>query len=158
MNLRTKPKSVKSDPVTASFMSNIDNFSGLPNLRNYCIVSLKDSGYAFMGEKSTGVLQLQNKLDGSNMNRDDQARYDHISRFVGALVEKVSIVTCYQISLILMIDKQKKEGININFDEYMFSEGQGEFSQMIPYAESLVRGIQDHQANKEVEDKLYGLI
>lgn len=71
MNLRQKAKPVKVEPISSPFMGNIDNFSGLPNLRNYCIVSLKDKGYSFLAEKSTGVLQLQNKSDGSNMNKDD---------------------------------------------------------------------------------------
>lgn len=39
------------------FVPDIDNFAGVKNLKNFCIIALKDNGYG-LGERSVGVIQL----------------------------------------------------------------------------------------------------
>ena len=69
-------------------MADIDNFEGLKSIRNYCIKSIIDDGY-LIGERSVGVLQLYNKSgDDKKIDKNDIARIEWLSRFVGALATK----------------------------------------------------------------------
>ena len=94
----------------AQFVQDIDNFEGVKNIRNYCISSIRDDGYEF-GEESVGVLQIFNKTnEDKKIDKNDIARIQCLSRFVGALAIKAREVTS---SLTLMI------GMNINIGRTM---------------------------------------
>ena len=76
LNLKKDKEVKKSKPaleaISAEFSENLDNFDGTQNIKNYCIISIKDNlGH---GDVSMGVLQLFNKLDGRPIDKDDLAR------------------------------------------------------------------------------------
>ena len=82
-----------AEGIYSEFVPDIDNFEGVKEIKNYCIVSLKDNGYS-LGEQSVGVLQLFNKLDGTKqIEKEDLARIQCVSRFLGALVVKAQSFT-----------------------------------------------------------------
>lgn len=136
--------------ITASFMPPIDNFAGTKVIKSYCITSLKDDGYS-MGERAVGVLQLFNKTDGRNIDRDDAARIQYVSRFLGALAMKACVLTCHQKRLICMIERQRKH-FKVDFESYMFGPDQGPLSHMVAPCELLARTTRDYQQLRAKED------
>ena len=98
--------------IYSEFVPDIDNFEGVKEIRNYCIVALKDNGYT-VGEQSVGLLHLFNKLEGTkNIEKEDIARIQCLSRFLGALAVKAH---SYTNSLTLLI------GMTICLKETHFS-------------------------------------
>ena len=73
------------------FVPDIDNFGGVKIIKNYCLIALKDNGYG-LGERSVGVLQLFNKTDGRKIDREDLARVQCLSKFLGALLRDALLV------------------------------------------------------------------
>jgi len=81
-------KAEPSDGIYAEFIPDIDNFQGIKDIRNYCIISMKDNGY-LLGERSVGVLQFFNKQVGTKqIEKEDIARLHCLSKFLGALAIK----------------------------------------------------------------------
>ena len=79
-----KDAALTKDRWFAEFTPDIDNFGGIKHLDNWAIASLRDDAYKF-GDTSVGVIQLYNKLDGKQINKDDVARLERIAKFIGAL-------------------------------------------------------------------------
>lgn len=63
----------------------MDNFIGVKNISNYIICSLKDDELNTGRPVSVGVLQLYNKIDGKNIDRDDARRAEHFANFIGGM-------------------------------------------------------------------------
>jgi hypothetical protein len=68
-------------------------------LNNWAICSLRDDAYKF-GDKSVGVIQFYNKTGGKHVNKDDMARLEKVSKFIGALSQK-ALHVCSSLSLVI---------------------------------------------------------
>jgi hypothetical protein len=90
------------------FVPDIDNFGGVKIIKNYCLIALKDNGYG-LGERSVGVLQLFNKTDGRKIDREDLARVQCLSKFLGALSQKAQDIT-NSLTLVIGMTQSIKEG------------------------------------------------
>lgn len=69
----------------------MDNFIGVKTINNYIICSLKDDELQ-TGPASVGVLQLYNKLDGKNIDREDAKRCEHFANFIGGMSIKAHLI------------------------------------------------------------------
>ena len=91
MNQKTKKDKSKRKPefenMSSKFMSDIDNFDGVKDLKNYCIISLNDNN-DHVEEVAVGVMQCYNKVNGSEIDMDDVKRIRCLATFVGGLTMK----------------------------------------------------------------------
>ena len=69
------------------FIGDIDNFIGVKNINNYYVSAIRDDPGQF-GKQSVGVMQLYNKADGTEINKVDVARLEHIANLIGGLSKK----------------------------------------------------------------------
>lgn len=70
----------------------MDNFIGVKNISNYIICSLKDDALSSGKPISVGILQLYNKLDGKNIDREDAKRAEHFANFIGGMSIKAHLI------------------------------------------------------------------
>ena len=82
-----RSKSPKEEKSYQVFVPDIDNFVGVKEIKNFCIASLIDNGYG-NGQRSEGVLQVYNKIDGHPIDKEDIARVQSVAKFLGALAKK----------------------------------------------------------------------
>jgi len=110
----------------AEFVPDIDNFVGVKSINNYAIASMKDDGYKF-GEKSVGILQLYNKLDGKNISKDDANRLKWIAWFIGSLSIKCQCIASSRTQAITFLQKEPKfyAGFETAYKEEFDSSAQG---------------------------------
>lgn len=106
-------KDTKSARWYADFTPDIDNFAGIKNLDNWLISSLRDDAYRF-GDSSVGVIQFYNKTGGKAINKDDVARLEKISKFIGALSQK-ALHVCASLSLVIGLNQNTSHtGVALN--------------------------------------------
>lgn len=99
-------------------------------IRNYCIKSIIDDGY-LLGERSVGALQLYNKTnEDKKIDRNDIARIEWLSKFVGALAVKAQLITS-SLTLVIGMCESLPKTVGISQNPALGSApGLGQFQQL----------------------------
>ena len=100
-------KRIQQKQIDHKYEEVIDNFIGLPKIRNYCIMSIKDNGYNLV-EESVGVLQCYNKSNMKKIDKYDLMKIEQLGKFIGGLTCKASELMIYYsliIGVLRLIDQ-----------------------------------------------------
>lgn len=135
-----KPQN-RGEELTAEFLGTIDNFAGIKTIDNFVLISLKDRMHKFLPEQAVGVLQLHNKVDGTPISKEDVARVQCYSHFIGAMAMRAQIVTCAANQLIKVMEDVKSPISAETWKQYRFAEGQGPMGALLIDTEFLEKEL-----------------